>query len=77
MKITSAAALKKALTKIRTSQGVSKYALAKRLGVDRARISAMETGPSVPSFISCQRFAKELGYEFTADFLFKKSSLKK
>jgi transcriptional regulator with XRE-family HTH domain len=53
------------LKRIRTSKGLSQYALAQEAGVSREYIRKLETGESDPTVGMLQRLAKALGVPVT------------
>jgi transcriptional regulator with XRE-family HTH domain len=53
------------LKKIRTANGLSRYALAKRVGISQSYVAKLETGRSDPTVGMLHRLAKALGVPVT------------
>jgi transcriptional regulator with XRE-family HTH domain len=54
------------LKQIRTANGLSRYALAKRVGISQSYVAKLEAGHSDPTVGMLQRLAKALGVPVTA-----------
>ena len=54
------------LTKLRKAQGLSRYGLAKQLGVSRDYLGRVERGQSSPTVEMLQRITQVLGVSVTA-----------
>jgi DNA-binding XRE family transcriptional regulator len=57
------------LRRVRTAAGLSQTALAKRSGIHRSYVSALEAGQRNPTAVTLQRLAKVLGVTPTVFFL--------
>jgi transcriptional regulator with XRE-family HTH domain len=54
------------LKKTRIARGLSRYALAKRVGISQSYVAKLEAGRSDPTVGMLQRLAKALGVPVTA-----------
>jgi len=54
------------LKRVRTAKGLSRYALAKRVGISQSYVAKLEAGRSDPTVGMLQRLAKALGVPVTA-----------
>jgi DNA-binding XRE family transcriptional regulator len=57
------------LRRVRTAAGLTQIALAKRSGIHRSYVSALEAGQRNPTALTLQRLAEVLGVTPTAFFL--------